>query len=327
MRLTKLFALVSPALVVAACSDTPAPAGTIPGTDAGADVSVPATPTVDAGDPPKDATATEDAKVLPATIGAAGGEVSSSDGAASIKVPAGALKAEAPIAIATVGASTDKNIGSSVFNFTPNGLKFEQDAEICITVPGTVDTSKACLGYLDEAKSPAQWRCEDACLSKKDKGGATQLCGSTNHFTNFAILLGGGSGASDKCSDAYITGAGGSFLSADKGASLTIAPGVLTAPQRFTITEIPNPTAEQGSLVYEFSPDGSKFAKKVSVCVKPTAGKKTDNACLGFLNAEKKWECVDECLESKGDLLCGDTDHFTNFAILLTGGKGTSCTN
>jgi hypothetical protein len=41
---------------------------------------------------------------------------------------------------------------------------------------------------------------------------------------------------------------------------------------------------------------------------------------LAFLNEEtNKWECEDPCLESKGDLLCGSTSHFTSFALLLAG--------
>ena len=48
-----------------------------------------------------------------------------------------------------------------------------------------------------------------------------------------------------------------------------------------------------------------------------------DDACLGFLNEDltvPRWECVDRSIREKGDFLCGTTDHFTNFAILFTGG-------
>ena len=48
--------------------------------------------------------------------------------------------------------------------------------------------------------------------------------------------------------------------------------------------------------------------------------------CLGFLNDQGEWECEDPCLESKGDQLCGQTTHFTNFALLLGGAAGaTGC--
>ena len=52
------------------------------------------------------------------------------------------------------------------------------------------------------------------------------------------------------------------------------------------------------------------------------------DTCLGFVNDEGEWECGDNCLKqnSRGQL-CGTTDHFTNFAILLSsntkGGNGS----
>ena len=57
--------------------------------------------------------------------------------------------------------------------------------------------------------------------------------------------------------------------------------------------------------------------------------------CLSFYDERKdKWRCEDKCLTtvaSKGtpndstqeeSLLCGKTDHLTNFALLLTGSDG-----
>jgi hypothetical protein len=47
---------------------------------------------------------------------------------------------------------------------------------------------------------------QDACLTVEN----SMLCGRTNHFTNFAILLGGNNNAAlfsnDVCSNAYVTG-------------------------------------------------------------------------------------------------------------------------
>ena len=55
--------------------------------------------------------------------------------------------------------------------------------------------------------------------------------------------------------------------------------------------------------------------------------KKGEKLCLGFFDETKaKWRCEDECLTSvtKGNakidnLLCGQTGHLTNFALLVTG--------
>lgn len=57
---------------------------------------------------------------------------------------------------------------------------------ICIETPA--DSDDACLGFLDEKSKPPRWECEDPCLDRNDDG---FLCGSTRHFTSFAVLLGG----------------------------------------------------------------------------------------------------------------------------------------
>jgi len=45
-----------------------------------------------------------------------------------------------------------------------------------------------------------------------------------------------------------------------------------------------------------------------------------NDVCLGFFNEDGNWECEDFCLEPPpaGSLLCGETDHLTNFALLLS---------
>ena len=69
-------------------------------------------------------------------------------------------------------------------------------------------------------------------------------------------------------------------------------------------------------LGVEIQPSGS-----VEICLK--ADSDEDDSCLAFLNENQsppKWECEDKCLErNDNDLLCGETDHFTNFAVLFTG--------
>ena len=66
---------------------------------------------------------------------------------------------------------------------------------------------------------------------------------------------------------------------------------------------------------FEIQPSDS-----VEICMKSNVDE--DKSCLGFINDDSsppKWECEDNCLNKKQDLLCGKTDHFTNFAVLFTG--------
>ena len=81
----------------------------------------------------------------------------------------------------------------------------------------------------------------------------------------------------------------------------------------------------------------TQLDKPLTVCLSPTLKpKKGDKVCLSYYEERKgKWICEDECLTtvaSKGtnasnrrsqieNLLCGQTDHLTNFALLLSGSE------
>lgn len=48
---------------------------------------------------------------------------------------------------------------------------------------------------------------------------------------------------------------------------------------------------------------------------------------MGYLEISTgKWICEDECLEKSNNknMLCGETDHLTSFALLLTGNNSNS---
>ena len=72
----------------------------------------------------------------------------------------------------------------------------------------------------------------------------------------------------------------------------------------------------------------------LTICLTLLNNTKRDaSVCLSFYEKKSaRWQCVDECLTSnsrKGDkdwtkegtLLCGQTDHLTNFALLLQGSE------
>ena len=60
---------------------------------------------------------------------------------------------------------------------------------------------------------------------------------------------------------------------------------------------------------------------EVEICLKSSdIQRNVDDLCLGFLDVKQfppEWTCEDRCLTERGNLLCGSTDHFTNFALLL----------
>merc|ERR1712000_339874 len=74
----------------------------------------------------------------------------------------------------------------------------------------------------------------------------------------------------------------------------------------------------------------SILENSVELCleVDPAAG--DENLCLSYLDENEsppEWKCQDPCLKRNGDnSVCGETGHFTNFVVLLTG-AGAGCTN
>lgn len=80
---------------------------------------------------------------------------------------------------------------------------------------------------------------------------------------------------------------------------------------------------ELTSDVIDVSLIGGEVDGNVEICLKNTKpGKsKKDDSCLGYIDeSSNKWKCEDRCLKSeKNDYLCGNTDHFTSFALLFNG--------
>lgn len=259
-----------------------------------------------------------------ATIGAAGGKLESSDGAFALTVPVDVIKKDGTVKAKPGAADGATPLASSVIDVTlidENGntvSQLDNDVEICLRPTPGADTSTSCLGYLNDKNT---WVCEDECLSGNDKG---QLCGSTNHFTNFALLLTGGSGSSDKCRDDLVYFTGGKVVSTDKLATATIPDGAFDKTTRVTVRTESTKDPIVGSGVYNFTPS-TTFKKPVTLCITPNVGAATKEGCLGYFDDNtKKWTCEDKCLKSSGGQLCGNTTHFTPFAILLSGG-GTAC--
>jgi hypothetical protein len=103
---------------------------------------------------------------------------------------------------------SNQEIGGTILDITladvDGNSVTELDAPlvICFARPNKTSPFKnrdVCLSYYDTRK--AKWVCEDECLSYTGKD--DQLCGETDHLTNFALLLtgaAGGNGNGDPCS-------------------------------------------------------------------------------------------------------------------------------
>lgn len=251
-----------------------------------------------------------------------GGVLVSDDGGAVLSVPPGALPADTTFTITPVDADGgDVAFGSLLYDISGNEISLlDNSVEICLRSTGA-GGDDGCLGYLDTSSATPTWRCEDECLKSHDD----LLCGDTKHFTNFAILLGGGGGGKCDSGDDLLTRREGGVVRSEDGvAFVSVPPGALVADTRFLIVPGSPPKADVPRLtdVYTFGPDGLKFNEPALVCLDATTTD-TKAGCLGFIDETvepAKWVCSDPCLKRVDNTICGKTDHFTSFAILLEGG-------
>lgn len=256
-----------------------------------------------------------------------GGVLVSDDGEAVLSVPPGALASDATGTLTPLDTPTgDVAFGSQVVEITlydDSGneiTSLDHEVTICLKSNG-VGGDTSCLGYLDTSSAKPTWRCEDPCLApRKDL-----LCGNTSHFTNFAILLTGGGGGKCDNDENYLTRReGGVARSEDGAAFVSVLPGALEADTQFTIVPGAPPKADVARIsdIYTFGPAGLKFGETARVCLDATTPD-TKAGCLGFIDETvdpPKWVCQDPCLKRVDNTICGETDHFTSFAILLNGG-------
>lgn len=69
----------------------------------------------------------------------------------------------------------------------------------------------------------------------------------------------------------------------------------------------------------------TRFDTPLTICLAPDKASR-DKSCLSFYDEERnEWVCQDECLKEEDGLFCGETDHLTSFALLLSGGAGNEC--
>jgi len=106
--------------------------------------------------------------------------------------------------IRNLGATDDVVLGSTIISILLRGdggelvTSLDEELTVCVeedSLPGTSGEAwpNICLSYYDE--ETGEWICQDHNLHSTGDG---QLCGTTPHLTNFALLLGPGQdGSSD----------------------------------------------------------------------------------------------------------------------------------
>lgn len=102
--------------------------------------------------------------------------------------------------------------------------------------------------------------------------------------------------------------------------ALVIQPAKQSAPGQLTsaVVDISLVQASVSGGVTQLQPIGP-----LTICLLSDKSSEFDQTCLSYLDTlvdPPVWKCQDECLERVSpSMVCGLTDHLTNFAVLLTG--------
>jgi len=92
------------------------------------------------------------------------------------------------------------------------------------------------------------------------------------------------------------------------------------------ITNFPKGNIDLGNSIVDikitdgFGNQVTELSSSIDICLADN-NDDADDGCLSFFNTDTgQWECEDKCLKKEGDEYCGNTDHLTSFALLLSGG-------
>ena len=130
--------------------------------------------------------------------------------------------------------------------------------------------------------------------------------------------------------------AGGTLGTSSGNASVVIPAGAIAGSTSLTVAVVESSQAPATSViaskvvssVYDFSPNGTQFAKPISMALKtseaPVTGQK---AVLAFLdNATNAWQVVpNSTYDASTGTVSAPVSHFTIFAVIIVAEDGTGC--
>ena len=257
-------------------------------------------------------------------IGASGGTVSTTDGNIRIEFPAGAFNASTNVSIQS-GACHPGNagfvVGSTCFNVTPSG-ELGAPARICVNLSAydfsIVNKSDLKLGY---------WFNGSWNLAGNITLAGTTLCGNTTHLSDWAVL--GSTAPISSHVNGSVGASGGTVSTTDGNIWIEFPAGAFNASTNVSIQggacHPGNNDFMVGSTCFNVTPDGDLGAP-ARICVNLSAydfsivNNKADLK-LGYWS-NGSWNLAGN-ITLAGTILCGNTTHLSDWAVLGSTVNGT----
>lgn len=125
-------------------------------------------------------------------------------------------------------------------------------------------------------------------------------------------------GKDDKSDPNQVGANGGTVVTSDAAASITIPPGALGANTTISITPTTShPTGSTGT-VYDFGPSGTQFSSPVTIIFNykdaDIVGAEA-NMQMAYVD-NGKWVTIPSTVDAANNKLSGTVNHFTNFGIV-----------
>ncbi|MFC3750224.1 S-layer homology domain-containing protein [Paenibacillus sp. GCM10012306] len=99
---------------------------------------------------------------------------------------------------------------------------------------------------------------------------------------------------------------------------LSIPAGAVSSGVTINVKELSSSRSELVSGLYEFTPDGTKFAKPVDLAIRvPVTTDHLDNLTMAWLNkTTNEWIPVPTTVDAKTGIVTGKVSHFTDYAVI-----------
>jgi hypothetical protein len=120
-----------------------------------------------------------------ATIGSAGGIVTSADGLVTLDIPVGALDANTTISIQPITNTAPLGVSGFSYRFSPDGQTFKKPAKLTFNyTPDLLDNTSAQLLWIVTQAKDGSWK---ALLKSSVDDNAQIVSGQIYHFSDWAI--------------------------------------------------------------------------------------------------------------------------------------------
>lgn len=240
-----------------------------------------------------------------------GGTVTSSDGKASVNIPAGALSQEVTMAIAPASNLPSGNVGAA-YEFVPHATTFH----LPVTIQIEYDTAA-----LPSGTNELNLRLARMVNNQWQEVPGSSVNTTTNIVSGAATRFGIYGIVALLSQPLGIGPDGGTVISSDGKASVIIPAGALLQQTAISVTVVSNPPSGNIGTAYEFGPSGTSFRLPVMISIRyneTTLPSVIDERDLRLgTSVNNEWQAVSgSTVDGITNMVSGSTSSFSVYGVI-----------